>query len=46
MDEKTLPPVVEKAKDAAKSVWAWSQAHTMATACLLSFVAGFIVGKL
>ena len=45
--ESTQPnPNVAKAEAAAKSVWAWSQAHTVVATALLAFVAGFIVGKI
>lgn len=45
-DEKTIPPIIQKADNAAKSIWAWSQVHTVAATGIGSFVAGFIVGKL
>jgi hypothetical protein len=38
-EDATSPPVVKT----VKSIWAWSMAHTMVTACALSFAAGFIV---
>lgn len=46
MSDDTLPPAVQKAEAAAKSVWAWGMAHTVASTGILAFVAGFIVRSL
>ena len=45
-DEETVPPKVNTPRKALAWLWEWSQAHTMVTACVLSFVAGWIVAKL
>ena len=42
-DPDKTDPNLQRAEAAAKSLWEWSQAHTLVSACLLSFAAGFIV---
>ena len=50
MDPTPVPPEVQnvgqKAAAGAKSIWAWSQAHTVATAIILGLAVGFLMGKL
>lgn len=45
-EDKTVPPIVDRAENAAKSVYQWSVTHTIAATAIGAFVAGFIVGKI
>ena len=45
-EDTTTPPKVNTPRKALAWLWAWSQAHTMVTACALSFVAGWTAAKL
>ena len=44
-DEPTLPPVNTPRK-ALAWLWTWGQAHTIASAAILGFLAGWILPKL
>ena len=47
MDDKTLPPIGARTpRNMIRWLLAWSRAHTLTTAVILGFLAGWLLPKL